>query len=518
MITFNHDKSDNIRIFHYDDIPSIYQKYNEYLDKALSVKEIDSAVFLSSRLKELKPDTLENIVEIEALTIFEKIKNNKKNLSTTSEIIEKIKNRSKSIFMDILLFKVKNEADKLEEDKNIYEEISVHEAQKIFHFLALCDENSFDGKLKIISKEKIVLIKRCIQENVHSHTSKFVHSSSNYSLFDTKQNNSLRKIGLNSKTIDLGLPFTTFDSGGVGRDYTTLMKSIRQFYTVNKKPLSVVKIIDLIFKNEEHCDVTYYFKNISDLNIEENEKNLGENLMHLSQLLVIPRNNDKGVLNLIPVPSVKMMSALSVINEISTIQVINEKNKKSYKKWRFEYVKSVASNPQNISSFASSKGGSFPRMNNLPYIGIQKSKTERAFYKLTHVLAKRKVSNKDENLSKFSYVKFLQDSEAKLALPNRLLNKISNDFLFGLSSVLFSKLKYIQRDVSSLSNLQNLETKISQDKQLRALQTFVLSKELTNEQKEIITDSLLSLYEDISYLSTKEIAILKEKIGEKLCS
>lgn len=399
------------------------------------------------------------------------------------------------------------------------------------------------------------LLLEAIVLNIHTHTSKIVNSSSSFNITSLSEDKSVKGLGLNSKTLKEGLDISYTTGGGVYKYAKELIKALSIKYYVDVKSSGeyeeycLLKIImDILSKLKNNIDLNIIEKNIyeelqqilgtnSDLvsAFDHAMKKTKNNLGGLAQLIYGKNNRSESEFkNLIPLASNRVIDATRIIAERVQNLYEQEKNKSLEEsgklskenevvylkkeiraKSNFYKIKSVASNAQNISDFASSVGANFTRFNSIPYIKQKKEKNERIFFILKYVLLKEVIKN--EEFIDYSYSKIITNIDAKLKLPNKILENLSIPYLEMLAKKIIYKINTYKNNISKIEDKSEMERKISKDIVQAVLQKYVLGMELSELDINTMIDFLIKLFEFESYLSQKEKDYVKRKVVVALC-
>ena len=571
MITFNVD-NDKYKVYffnkiekHFDDYKNEFNNQINFLPKSLKDENYISKS-LSEEGKNDGQKLLINLIKSEIKTLN---KNSNYDYINDPLLIQNVTNNFKQYncsknFINSLFVSERNET--YENIKGNIQEISENEF-KSFIDLAVLREDYFIDKKALFNYTQIISIFRCF-ENFHTHSSKYIDSSSSLSLNINSKTS--KEPYLNSTTnYSVGLPMTLATGGGFGRENPGTIKSLAALFLVNSKKISIYLLLQSLLEKIKNKDINYndfesYIVNklvcpITDLlllynlsvklnsnvktlnNDEENILNelndfkhfkdsfSANNLEKVSQVLWF---DSEKFINLIPLPSVQVLSSLSVLKEKinekyrknlllkyeteknilvsqdketksakESIKDIDKKIKeidKEYLKGISHSVKSVASNAQNVSEYLSLKNGNIDRFNSYKYITIQDSSLERIFYVFHNSFFERKI--KDTELS--SKLSNFINSSGKISLdelPNSVVKRIYKSFFSEISQKIAKNLKDYKYQFSKLPNekLEKLSSNLSLNSKNYLFQKYLLNLISTNEKIEL-TDELIFKYENIN--------------------
>ena len=415
---------------------------------------------------------------------------------------------------------------------------------------------------------------RCF-ENFHTHSSKYIDSSSKITL----NKSSLRSndVYINSSTIDLGIPMTFLGTGGFGRDNPGIMKAISSLFIIEGKISSVYSILlSLIEKVADNKTLDIYENYIIEkINFDKkflgsltslaNKLNCGNNDIDEYEQIIYQEINaehplkkkdsfsSKSLLkagqilwfdnekfyNLIPVPSVKVLSTLPILKEktidkyrknllssyegkhdISTKDGLKklEEDKKGIEK-KYPYVsrgvKAVATNAQNVSEFLSLKRGMIERFYAFKNITIQKSGLEKNFYVFSHTFFSKRITNDDLNSKLHRYLN--NNSSITInELPNSVANRLFQSYFSEIASKISKSLKDYKLQIQKLpeSSKKELEASIIKDSKNSLFQKYLIGT-LTDDEKTILVGELIFKYEHINNLTIEQQQEIKYNL-EKL--
>lgn len=513
---------DNILVFHINKINSLYENYIDYINKFLLQKiELSSLKEISSE-KSLE-DKFHNVLVRQIKKLFEPKKSKFEGNSLLTEITKEDIgiNQLNQSFTKIILAPRKGD---YEYNLAILETES--ELKSMLNYLLKLGSKCFLNKNETINVEDLKIFTQALNENIHTHTSKLVHSSSKILLNNSVHDKNFLKIGLNSRSLNFGIDNTSNNSGGIGRDNVAVLEAlISKFIFAGKTTSLSVILLGLINSTQKNIKLNIEEELLLSIfnlhNIDINlliknfiETSLDKDLIYTSQVLFYSPKEENKFINIIPAPSVKIFSALCLIEN----DIIEKQKNLENKKYKFHAVKSVASNPANISQFASNKGGSFPRFLCIPYIKKLSIRDERKFFKIRELLEKNKITiNKSPTLQVLSYSLFLKNSEKKLQLPNAKIKEMSLNFIDELANIICFSINKVKQELVNLDK-ENLINKISPNIVKKSIQKYILNEPLLNDEMENLVDFLAKNFEDYNYLSENEKSILKNKIKENLCS
>lgn len=571
MITFDESKK-NYKSYYFYDIPNIYMDYknniidvwgklcSEYIDyekitpkdfndecKIIGIEKFCEKIINSDLYKERKyKDKSYSIVKMWDDQIF--IQEIHRQLTTDNEFF-------KNEFLKIIF--VSDKDTLAQQELDIFEEISEQDFCNFIKFV-LALEN-FDVPNYKLNYDDLLIFYRCL-ENFHTHSSKYVHSSSDISLNVSNSVSSDRY--LNSRTTKYGIPMTIYEGGGFGRSYTNILKSLNTVFRVNDQTVSLFSVLvslkemksltkvenyiiqELNFAendikhiyslslkiplgnddyNEEEKSILNSIKNQSLINIKKKKE---RNYNHLSQIIWF---NDGDFENLIPIPSVKVFSALSVlktkVKEKITQRLIEEEGILDEKKVLeiqkkvvspSVSIKSVLSNPQNVSAFLSFKNAWLVRFNSYKYIKQKSTIIERQFHYLESIMLKNKICDKDLSTQ---YTKFLIEGKIKLnLLPNSVVKNMFYSFSENLAREIVFNLKAYKRNVLKMESkkIERLAQNILDKSSDSYYQKYVLNIATPDEINQL-SNKLVYMYENIASLDNEKVKVLSNKIERLLC-
>lgn len=571
MITFNIN-NDKYKVYFFDKIEQYFYDYkNEFnnqinfLPKSLK-DENDTSKSLSEEGKNDGQKLLINLIKSEIKNL-----NKDSNYDYTNDhlLIQNVltnfeKYNCSKNFINSLFVSERNET--YANIKGDIQQVNESDFQK-FIDLAVLRDFYFTNKDMLFNYTQILSLFRCF-ENFHTHSSKYIDSSSSLSLNINSKN--VNEPYLNSSTnYSVGLPMTLATGGGFGRDNSGTIKSLAALFLVNSKKISIYLLLQSLLEKIKNNDINYdeledYLikklsfpitdllslyslsmklnSNIKKLTNDE-EKILNElndfkyfkdsfsanNLEKVSQVIWF---DSEKFINLIPLPSVQVLSSLSVLkekinekyrenlllkyeNEKNTLisqdketksskEAIKELDKKikeidkEYLKGVSHSVKSVASNPQNVSEYLSLKNGNIDRFNAYKYITIQDSSLEKMFYVFDKTFFDKKIT--DNELS--SKLKTFINSSGKISLdelPNSVVNRIYKSFFSEISQKIAKNLKDYKYQFSKLpkDKSDKLLSNISLNSKNHLFQKYLLNLISTNELVEL-TNELIFKYENIN--------------------
>lgn len=517
------------------------------------------------------------------LNIYKESINNSSNKINNPKNIEEVAQNNASVYLDknknitndfivesFLDHIFSSEKDILNDiSKGIYEEISEEDFKNYINLVFL-QEKYFINKNELFTNEQLIIVLRCF-ENFHTHSSKYIDSSSALIINKNKEQN--QNLYLNSSIItNIGLDYSLYNGGGFGREYSKVLKGISNQFRVDKKIYSIINLIkELIekIKNNEKLNnlENYLWDKIVDKSnflflvdliekinnqsnnftedelkfIKENsqilsysDKKIKENLKtnKLERTSQIYWFNGEDFDNLIPVPSVKVFSTLQVLREninekykikqIKTLELEkqelekqtntkdnNEKIKflnkkiekidKEYPKFISRKIKSVNSNPQNVSEFLSMNQGKLERFYSFKLIKEKASIEERLFYKFDQKFFSYKIKT---NMLSNNIKMFLQNRDLFSNLPNSVKLRIEKSLCVELSKKIISDLLTFKKDL--LKNKIQYEELIKKEndgsKSLELFQKYLLDL-ITEDEKKELSKLLIFKYEDINSLN-----------------
>lgn len=507
MITFSLLKT-KYKVYYFNDLHNIYLNYkNNFLQQSQYVP--------TSLTEEIKPGkTLDENAEIDGKKIIVKlIKENldilklKKDYDFKNDnnfmlnIDKKFQdyNFSKDFLDNVFV----SERESINEvAKGNVEKISLIDFKKYLD-LVLLQETYFINIESQYEKLNILNILRCF-ENFHTHSSKYIDSSSSLTLNLTTTKEKSKY--LNSFTdVNLGLDSTVYSGGLFGRDYPRILKSISTVFNVENNNISILSFLVSFHKKLKNNDdlnelENYFFKKLApDINmlflfnlcekLKNNEKDFSKEELQTIEDFDIktkkePKNEmlklaqvlwyDEGFVNLIPVPAVRTMSMLALlkerINETYKKEKANEyesklielnldekanKNKikeieknllnidKEYVKGISKRIKSVASNAQNVSEYLSLKNGYLERFFSYKYIKQQSNFHERSFYKFDTMFFKNKIQNKALSSG---MIKFLENQDLFFNLSNSVTKRLYKSLCVEIANKIIKDLAYFKKE------------------------------------------------------------------------
>lgn len=571
MITFDINKK-NYKSYLFDEIPTMYQDYKKNLHeiwKELCSQYIDS--------EKITPKDFNDDCKIIGIKKFcEKVINSElyegkrykdKNyhlsqLWNDKIFIEEIYSKLitdniffKDGFLKIIFVSYKDTL--AQQELGIYEEISEKDFYRFITFV-LSLEN-FDIPNYKLEYDDLLTFYRCL-ENFHTHSSRYTHSSSNMSLNISKPY--LQDKYLNSQTTKYGIPMTTYEGGGFGRDYSSILKSLNSVFEVNNE---IISLFSILVSLKENKDSTNFEKHVlsqfnfppedvqpvyslslkiplDDNNHTDNEERIfntiknkslikinekkEKNYSHLPQVLWFHEGNFE---NLIPISSVKVFSALAVLrNKVKAKiadDIISEENITDEKKILEVTnkvsapsisIKAVLSNAQNVSAFLSSKSGWLVRFNSYKYIKQKSSVVEKQFHFLESIMIGNKIYDKDLSAQ---YAKYLLEGKIKLnLLPNSVVKNMFNSFTENLAKEIVFNLKSYKKKVLALESkkIEKLAQNIVDKSSSSYYQKYVLDI-ITPDEINILSSKVVYMYENISTLNNEQVKILSNKIERLLC-
>lgn len=444
--------------------------------------------------------------------------------------------------------------------------------------LVFLEEEYFINATKKKYKEKTILkIMRCF-ENFHTHSSKYIDSSSALTLNISSDAKNIQYLNSSSNT-KFGLDASINGTGSYGRDFPGILKAISTVFNVEGKIVSIfsflMKLIEKLNLNHSFDNIEGYFLNnleektnivtIYNLSLKlKNNDNLftkeEKNLIDLYSIIIKKEDKNKlskvsqilwydgeEFLNLIPLPSVKVMSSLPVLkekiskgykqlkeqeykqnleelklnetsNKSKIKEVTNQINniEKEYPKGISKKVKSVASNAQNVSDYLSLKGGYLERFYSYKYVKPQSNFHERSFYKFDSMFLSKKIQN--NKLS--NNVKIIEDKELFYSLPNSVTKRLYKSICLEIADKIIKELNYFKKEfILNKSKYDDLKDKQEilnvENTELVLFQKYLLNIATEDEKREL-TNILIFKYEKINDLNEDLKNQIKENIWIKL--
>ncbi len=381
----------------------------------------------------------------------------------------------------------------IEQINNNIEEITIDD-YKNFIIFTIQQEKFFNSN-KDDSKNTTKIIK-CFLE-LHSHISKYVDSSSALTLNNIKEENDDIYLNYVAKT-KFGTNFSFNSGGGFSRDHSYISKLLLQYFQINNKRYclaeNISKILSKIKNNQENFDdielfILEQFKDLKSLyenNIEIKQKNM----KRISMLIY---KEDDQYINMIPVTSEKMISLL-----LKMQKSLKDDYKYSKK------IKSVASNPQNISELANAFQANIPRFYSNSIIKVPVSKAERRLYNIEKVFLNIKIKDSD---IKSKYMELYKNEHLSF-IPFNSKNNLKKSFLKELGFLIVKELNNFKKLVKK-ENIEEILEKETRANNILLLK-YIKNEKMNENEIEKLSKIIILKYENIHELLKIEKIIESE--------